>query len=233
MQSVIALIHSPLVGPATWEPVRAALRRRGMQAVVPLLADDPASDEPFWQQHATSIARTCRGMPAEQPVVLVGHSGAGPILPAIARAVARPVRAYVFADAGLPVADASRLAMIEREDPVFAERVRAHLESGGRYPEWTVEQLRDHIPVAALREAVASGLRPRDLRFFSEPIPVPDGWPDAPCGYLHFSAAYDAIAREARARGWPVEHLPGGHFHMLVDTLAVVDALLRLSEIAP
>lgn len=232
MQPVIALIHSPLVGPATWEPVRATLRRSGMQAAVPPLDDDPSSDEPYWTQHVASVTRMTRGMPADQPIVLVGHSGAGPLLPAIAAAVGRPVRAYVFVDAGLPRDGASRLEMIECEDPAFATRFRANLESGGRYPEWTSEQLQGQIPDPTLREAIVAGLCPRDLRFFNEPIPVPAGWPDAPCGYLHFSAAYDAVAREARDLGWPVESLDGGHFHMLVDTHGVVDALLRLAKIA-
>jgi hypothetical protein len=34
--------------------------------------------------------------------------------------------------------------------------------------------------------------------------PVPDDWPEAPCGYLQLSTAYDQEARQASLRGWPV-----------------------------
>jgi hypothetical protein len=35
-------------------------------------------------------------------------------------------------------------------------------------------------------------------------VPVPEDWPEAPCGYLNLSSAYDQEARQARLRGWPV-----------------------------
>ena len=38
----------------------------------------------------------------DMPVVLVAHSGAGPLLPAIRASIHNPIRAYVFVDAGLP-----------------------------------------------------------------------------------------------------------------------------------
>jgi hypothetical protein len=35
-------------------------------------------------------------------------------------------------------------------------------------------------------------------------VPVPEDWPEAPCGYLRLSTAYDLQARQAELRGWPV-----------------------------
>jgi hypothetical protein len=35
-------------------------------------------------------------------------------------------------------------------------------------------------------------------------VPVPEDWPDAPCGYLQLSSAWDQQARQAELRGWPV-----------------------------
>jgi hypothetical protein len=35
-------------------------------------------------------------------------------------------------------------------------------------------------------------------------VPVPEDWPEAPCGYLQLSTAYDQEARQAGLRGWPV-----------------------------
>ena len=36
------------------------------------------------------------------------------------------------------------------------------------------------------------------------------------------------MADEARARGWPVVHIPGEHLHQIVDPPAVATALLDL-----
>ena len=73
-------------------------------------------------------------------------------------------------------------------------------------------------------------MRPRPLAFFTEPIPVFAGWPDAPCAFLQFSPAYDVPARRAREAGWRYREIAAGHFHMLVDPAAVADALLDLIE---
>lgn len=60
-------------------------------------------------------------------------------------------------------------------------------------------------------------------------LPLPTDWPDAPCSLLQLSPAYDAAARLARARGWPVLTLDGaGHFAALTDPHRVAGALLDL-----
>jgi pimeloyl-ACP methyl ester carboxylesterase len=171
-----------------------------------------------------------RGAPDGQPLVLVGHSGAGALLPALGAALARPIAGYVFVDAGIHTDGLSRLEMMVAEDAPFADRLRAHLEAGGRYPEWTDEQLREAIPDDTRRAAVLAELQPRGLDFFSEPIPVPAAWPDAPCVYLQFSPAYDVPAAKARELGWPVHEIEGGHFLMLIDPETVADAILDLVE---
>lgn len=94
----VVLIPSPLCGPATWEPVAAALGRRGIAVTIPPLRDgDPTL--PFWQQHAATAAAVLRALPADVVPLLVAHSGAGPLLPAIGRVAGRPVSGYLFADA--------------------------------------------------------------------------------------------------------------------------------------
>jgi hypothetical protein len=74
--------------------------------------------------------------------------------------------------------------------------------------------------------ALIGSLRPRGRAFFTEPLPPPAGWPDAPCGFLRPSAAYDGWAAKAAARGWPTAGLDAGHFHPLVDPDGVAAALL-------
>ena len=72
-------------------------------------------------------------------------------------------------------------------------------------------------------------LRPRQLDFFTEPIPVFAGWPDAPCAYIQFSPVYEPLAIQARQAGWQVHRLEAGHFHMLVDPSAVTDMILDVA----
>ena len=230
MRPIFVLIHSPLVGPATWEPVRVELRRRGVLAAVPVVRDNAEIDSPFWRQQVESVVTVLRGAHTEQPLVLVGHSGAGALLPALGVALGRPVRAYVFVDAGIHTDGLSRLEMIVAEDAPFAGQLRAHLEAGGLYPAWTDEQLQEAIPDDERRKAVLAEMCPRGLDFFGEPIPVPAGWPHAPCAYLHFSPAYDVPAAKARDLGWRVRKIEGGHFLMLIDPETVAEAILVLAE---
>jgi surfactin synthase thioesterase subunit len=230
MGAVIVLIHSPLVGPITWSLVADALRRRGLEVAVPTLVDADEGEAPFWEQHAAAVARDVGAIAAGAPLVLVGHSGAGPLLPTIARRLGHPVAAYIFADAGIPADGASYLDLMATEDRAFAEHLRQQLRDGEHFSAWREEELRSAIPNVRLRRRMVAELQPRALAFIAEPIPVFPGWPDAPCGYLKFSAAYDMPAARARREGWAYREVAGGHFHMLADPLAVTDALLDLVE---
>ena len=221
------LIHSPLVGPLTWSRVASEMQARGLEALVPALEDSPSSRDPFWRQHADSVARSFSGTPRERPVILVAHSGAGPLLPVIRQSIPNPVRAYVFVDAGIPQDGATRLDLMKLEDPQWAQEYQTHLESGGRFPTWSNEDLREILPDDHLRAQMVSELRPRGLDFFTEPIPVFPGWPDAPCIYILFSPPYHRTAVEARRMGWITKILDAGHFHMLVDPIAVTDMIIQ------
>jgi len=115
---------------------------------------------------------------------------------------------------------------MKSEDAEWTEDFRKELEGGGHFPTWSMDDLQEIIPDVSLRRQLAAELRPRGLDFFTEPIPVFDGWPDAPCVYIQFSAAYDKPAAQAREAGWPVYELKAGHFHMLVDAATVADKIL-------
>ena len=225
---IVVLVPSPLVGPATWAPVAAALRERGYAAIVPPLADQDDDPRPTWQQHAESVAQAVAGVDTQAPLILAGHSGAGPLLPAIRRQLDHPVVAYLFVDAGIPRDGASRLDLMAAEAPEWAAAFRQELAAGGRFPAWTDEDLREVVPDAQQRAALLAELRPRPLAFFTEPIPVFPGWPDAPCAYLQFSAAYDVPAAQAQQRGWAYRRLDAGHFHLLVDPAGVAQVMMDL-----
>jgi pimeloyl-ACP methyl ester carboxylesterase len=161
-------------------------------------------------------------------MILAGHSGAGALLPAIARRAGRPVAGFVFVDAGLPLDGKTRLEEMGESSPEFAERFRAHTEAGGKFPEWSDEDLRPYIPDDHLRRLMVGELHPRPLDFFDEPIPSEFDWAAHPVGYVLFSASYEPAAAEARRRGWPVRVFDAGHFHMLVDPVGVADTLIAL-----
>jgi alpha-beta hydrolase superfamily lysophospholipase len=227
--TTIALIHSPLLGPFTWSLVADALRQPGWAVVMPDLHGDGLDGErPYHQQHAQNATKAFYDLPAEEPVVLVAHSGAGPLLPAIGQQLPQPIAAYLFVDAGIPHAGLSRLDLLAAELPEAVPHLHKLLTSGQRWPHWTNEDLAGLIPDASRRQKLLAELTPQPLAFFVEPIPVFPGWPDAPCAYLQLSASYDYSAAEARQRGWPVVRLEVGHFYMVVNETAVADHILAL-----
>lgn len=228
MDALVVLVHSPLVGPLTWTPVAEELGRLGAEVLVPPLTNREGDEQPFWRQHAEAVARALAPVPDRRPLVLVGHSGAGPLLPAIAQAAWHPVAAYLFVDAGLPEAGQSRLDLMAPEDPEFAGQLREHLAIGGRFPTWSEDDLREVIPDARLRRGVVAEMCPRSQAFFAEPIPVFSGWPDAPCGYLRLSPAYAVPAQRAIAAGWVYRAIEAGHFHLLVDPTGVAQTLVDM-----
>ena len=225
----LVLLHSPLVGVASWGALPEALGRAGAGAVaVPVGGDDRP---PFGRRYVDEAVAGILAATASRagPPVLVGHSGAGPLLGAVGAGLAaggRPAGGYLFCDAGLPRDGATRLELLAAEDPEMATAFRAELERGGRFPEWGDADLAPLVPDPAARAALIGSLRPRDLAFFTEPLPPAPGWPDAPCGFLRLSPAYDHWLAAAAARGWPAASLDAGHFHPLADPGGVAAALL-------
>src|SRR5688572_23260877 len=210
------LIHSPLVGPLTWSLVAGQLVAQNVAALQPTLSDN-GEILLYWQRQVQAVVAFFRANPCHQPTVLTAHSGAGPLLPVIRAGINIPVVAYLFVDAGIPVDGYSRLELMELESPEWAGEFRQFLKAGGQFPRWSDDQLREIVPDPTLRQQLLAEVRPRSLEFFTEPIPVFQGWPDAPCGYIRLSPAYDYPYSEARRRGWVTAEMEAGHFQMLVE----------------
>lgn len=225
--NIYVLVHSPLVGPLTWTLVADHMRQRGLDVLIPLLKDSTDSKEPFWKQHADSVSVALTQIPKESSITLVAHSGAGPLLPAIRGSLTNPVNTYVFVDAGIPRNGATRLDLMKSEDPEWASQFQAELERGEHFPSWSFDDLQEVIPDESLRRQMVAEIRPRGLDFFTEPIPVFDGWPDAPCIYIQISTPYEKPAAQAREAGWLTYELEAGHFHMLIDPAAVTDLMTK------
>jgi hypothetical protein len=220
-------------GPAYVETGRGDLRERSsMSVAVPTLRSEGIA-VPYWRHHATAILESLPRVPISRSIVFVGHSGAGPCLPAARSRMLHPVKGYIFVDARLPGRDGASRLDLSRE---AAERFRLRVNEG-LLPIWTElvgitrEVLHDLIPDPVLQQRFVTELRPTPLAVYEEPLPVPPGWPDAPCAYLKFSPAYAPAAARARQLGWPCLELSGGHFQMLVQPTAVADALIELVRI--
>ena len=234
MTPIFVLIHSPLVGPYTWKHVARAIQQQGLNVVVPTLISPDELQIPYWEQHAGNVAQALQHVSPAQSIILVGHSGAGPILPAIRAALPQPVAGYVFVDAGLPTNGMSRLDQFS--DPQSRAEFRQSAVNG-LLPVWTEEDLQAVIPDNEIRRKFVEELHPLPLNVYEEKLPVFSGWPDAPCAYLEFgpNPAYEGDVENARKAGWPHIRLEGEHFHMLVDpdqvTRAIMDLVTRM-EIA-
>jgi hypothetical protein len=223
-----------LTGPAAWGPLPGALRARGHDVIVVDVTDD--DEPPYASRYVARAALQVAAAEPAGPVHLVAHSGAGYLLPQIgtARRSARSrVAGYVFCDAGVPHArGATRIGLLRSEDVEFAEALDELLDAGEQFPSWTDDDLRELVPDDGLRRALVASLRPRSRDFFTEPLPFPGDWPDAPCGYLKLSAAYDGPARVSRSRGWPVveapPETPGAHFAACAAPDTVADCLEEL-----
>jgi hypothetical protein len=206
----LVLLHSPLTTASAWGSLPEALS--AYDVVVPEVADDDRP--PYAGRYVARAALEITAAGVKPPVVLVGHSAAGPLLPPIGaaqRAAHRLVGGYVFVDAQLPgPARASRLDQAKAFDPGSEE----FLNRGGNFPD-------GEAPAGVT-------VRPRGKDFFTEELPMPQDWPDAPCGYLRTSAIYEDQARQARLRGWNVaEHL-AGHYAAVADPVGMAEALAAL-----
>jgi hypothetical protein len=222
MDPVLCLLPSPLLGPACWRPVAAALAAGGWAvAEVP-----PAQAAP--RTGAAALATLLAAIPEDRDVVLIPHSNAGLFVPSLAAARRRAV-GYVFADAGLPAAAAERVPMVPRQ---FYDMLAAKADTDGMLPPWTQwwdsEDLSGLFPDAHTRAEVESQQQRLPLSYFGESVPVPAGWPERPGAYLAFGETYGPERAAAAARGWPVTTLPGEHLHMLVNPAEVAAALISL-----
>ena len=139
---------------------------------VPDLTGTVAAGPPYCPRQAEVIARSASG----GPVILIGHSGAGPLL-AAAGALIGQVRGYVFADAGLPAPGQSWMDTVP---PGLAAQLREMADAQGwlpPWPQWWGEQaLAGLLPDPDVRRRFAAGCPRLPLAMFEEvhpPAPRP------------------------------------------------------------
>ena len=219
-----ALIHSPLTGPSTWAGVVAELRTRGLRVLHPDIRDAAA--------HATSVVDVVAVAAAQLPdsdLVLVGHSAAGILLPAIAEATGRRAAGFVFVDSHLPgdggVLSVAPEGYLELIAPLAVEGVLP------RWADWWTTAMERLVPESGTREALRGDMPRLPLRYFEGAVSVPGGWTEAPCGYVRLSEAFEPVAADAEERGWPVIRMTAGHLHLAVDPVSVASAILSVAPV--
>ena len=224
------LIHSPLVGPATWTRVAAELRRRG-GAIVPDLTPALAGDG----DHAARQADLVTVAVKRGSIVLVAHSGAGPLLPLIAYRLAQQnvaVTSSVFVDAGLQHPGQSALDVLP---PPAAEQLR-EMTVKGWLPPWTswwpAEQLRAMLPDEQLRSLLVESCPRLPASLFTQVLPTLSEQELGACSYIRLSSVYDAFADQAEQAGWPVRRREGHHLGILTSPTDVADSLQDLTGTA-
>jgi hypothetical protein len=218
------LLHSPATGPLTWQPVAEVLRAAGERVAVPDLRGT-LTGEPGWA--GRQVRAAAEQAAVDGPRVLVGHSWSGTLIPAVG-ALLGDVSAYLFVDASLPRPGRS---FADTVAPDLLDLVRQMAPDGAWtrpwWQWWGEAEMAQALPDPAVRAAFCDQCRPLPLGMFGEPALEVPGFPDAPCGYLRLSPAYDLD--DARALGWRVADLPSDHLGMVTAPAAVVARLLDLA----
>jgi hypothetical protein len=222
--TTFVLVHSPLVGPGTWSRVAKELSERDHHTVVPSLVDGATTGS--WRVCVDAVAAQAQTFEAP---VLVGHSGAGPLLPLIADGLKIKPAQLVFVDAPLPPSS-GETALVPAE---FKERLRALTHDDGMLPKWSEwfgpDAMRALIPDDELRAAIVDELPRVPLSYFDAFVAMPDAWTVRRAAYILLSDIYREDAAEAAARGWPVIQLPGAHLDIVTRPTEIADALVELT----
>ncbi len=216
------LVHSPVVGPSTWRWVAEALRKAGHEVIVPDLVAAAATGDPArFAEAAVEAAQS------EEPVVLAGHSGAGPLLPVIAAGLPALPHLMVFVDAGLPPSEGVFTAGGD-----FLPKLQ-ELAPDGILPRWSLwwgeDVLEAIVPDQDRRRQIEAELPEVPLRFYQTPIALPARWCDNSAAYILLSEGYRPDADRASDLGWPVHERPGEHLDIANHGHAIADILLGLA----
>jgi hypothetical protein len=160
--------------------------------------------------------------PRTADLVVVGHSGAGVVLPVVADRVG--AGAAVFVDAQLPGNPTS-------------DRFRGFLAglpgTDGRLPRWSdwwgPEAMAEIVPDPDLRQRIEADQPRLPLAFWDERVPVPPSWPPPRVGYLQLSSGYETEAAGATAQGWPVRILAGEHLDLATRPAETATEIVALA----
>ena len=205
--SGFVLVASPFTGPFAWSRVADELRARGTRVAV-----DGVDAVDF-----------------APPVVVVGHSGAGPHLPRLAARLGT-VRGMVLVDALLPHPGRSWAQTVP---DAFAARLRGQAVDGclPPWPQWWGEdRMRALVPDDALRDAFVRSCPAVPVDVIDEVMPER---PEPPAVFVQLSEAYAPETAAAREHGWPVLVVDAQHLALLTAPREIADTLERAVALLP
>lgn len=225
MGDAIVLAHAPLVGPSCWKWVAEILVDSGAEVVVPdlhrLARGSLAHD--FVEALAAVIHEN-------ESVVLVGHSGAGPLMPLAVDIAGATIARYVFVDAAVPPPGSPLPA-----SPAFREQLEALVEPDGILPPWHTWWGADGmawlVPDEERRSVVTADIPRLPLAYFDVEIVAPAGWQRLPGSFVLLSETYRSFANAAAEWGWPVVETIGTHLELVNDPEAVAAAILSSTDV--
>lgn len=202
----IVLLHSPLVGPHSLEPLRDALAGAGDRCFLPS-PPDRQSREPAWREWPAILLEQ---LPALESPIVIGHSMAG--LLAARLAAEFDGAAMICLDANMPPAEGPTPPI----DPGFRGFMETLPATDGVLPpwhRWWPNDVFEGVPVdPELRERIEAEIPALPLSWFDDAFDMPD-WSAADRAFIRLGAWFDEEANRAEAAGWPVVRIEGTHLH--------------------
>jgi pimeloyl-ACP methyl ester carboxylesterase len=238
------LIHGGWQGSWCWDGMVAELGRRGHEAYAPTLpgCDPDDSDRTYRGMRALArhAAAEIVALDADE-VVVVGHSGGGPIAQTVFEEIPDRVRQVIFVDAfvladGMSIFDEVPAAMVEQFTAVAAGT-----------PDRVLPMSEDIWINGLCTDATDADAR----RWLSLTVPLPIAWLEerlslptfassgVPTGYIFLdndTAVFDRalFQRQAARLECPrIATCPGSHEAILTQPLALTDALLDVVALVP
>ena len=213
------------MGPSTWTFTAEVLQENGFGCVVPDLTGEATMGQPYYPKYAVAAAAAVNGIPG--PVVVVGHSAAGALLPAIAEVVGDRTSGAVFVDAMLPQPGRS---WFDTAPPGLEAQMRG-LADHGLLPPWhewfppgSLEAL---VPDAARRRRLIAEIPQLPLAYFDEPAPPAQFAKSVACAFIRLGPPFDRAADKAERLGWWVARRDWDHLRMISAPEAVADLIAR------
>lgn len=210
----LALIHSPFVGPNTWNSVAAAMEQAHTVHYGGVTSPD-------WYDGAAK--RIVAQVDAE-PWIAVLHSSAGPIAPSLA-ALAEKLHGFIFVDAVLPHPNQSAADIAPAAQ---TEQLRSLTSSDGLLPSWNrwfpPAVLEAWVPDPQIRASILADIPRVPFAFLQAKAPDHRGWENLPAMFIKMSEGYARNALRAEERGWAVTRIEANHLAMVSQPADVIAA---------
>ena len=222
----LALLHSPLVGPAVWRPVEALATASEIAARVLALPELSEMTSNFYDRLVEAAAGQLREWGRS---VLVAHSGAGGLIAPLVNAAPALVEKVIFVDAILPHPGRAWLATAGED---LAKRVTTEVDNGFAPPwdRWFPRRLISKlIPDDDDRGLFLGELRATPVGFLREAAPDV-GLPETlEWSYLRLSVAYEREAQIAQDAGRRTRRLDIHHLAAITHPGEVLSAISSLA----